>query len=113
MLKSKVLTENGKAPTASNSLIPVLAPAASTAGVHSIRRRRITPEAGRALEILGHAIEYLTDEFRNQGRTFYAKDEQSEAVLLLMALNRQVYYECPEMPTFGERCRALLHFRST
>ena len=112
MLKSKVLTENGKATTASNSSIPVLAPAASTAGVHS-RRRRITPEAGRALEILGHAIEYLTDEFRNQGRTFYAKDEQSEAVLLLMALNRQVYYECPEMPTFGERCRALLHFRSS
>jgi hypothetical protein len=81
--------------------------------VHSRRRRRITPEAGRALEILGHAIEYLTDEFLNQGRTFNAKDEQLEAVLMLMALNRQVYYECPEMPTFGERCRALLHFRSS
>ena len=113
MLKSKVLTENGKATMDSNSSIPVSAPAASTACVHSRRRRRITPEAGRALEILGHAIEYLTDEFLNQGRTFNAKDEQLEAVLMLMALNRQVYYECPEMPTFGERCRALLHFRST
>jgi hypothetical protein len=31
-----------------------------------------------------------------------------QAVQLLMALNRQVYFECPEAPTFGERCRALL-----
>ena len=113
MRKSTVRIENMEAPTASNSSIPVLAPVASTACVHSRRRRRITPEAGRALEILGHAIEYLTDEFLNQGRTFNAKDEQLEAVLMLMALNRQVYYECPEMPTFGARCRALLHFRSS
>jgi hypothetical protein len=28
---------------------------------------------------------------------------------LLMALNRQVYFECPEVPSFGERCRALMH----
>jgi hypothetical protein len=27
------------------------------------RTRRISPEAGRALEILGHAIEYLIDEY--------------------------------------------------
>jgi hypothetical protein len=26
-----------------------------------------------------------------------------------MALNRQVYFECPEVPSFGERFRALLH----
>jgi hypothetical protein len=28
---------------------------------------------------------------------------------MLMALNRQVYLECPEVLSFGERCRALLH----
>src|SRR5580658_3298391 len=28
-------------------------------------RRRLSPEAGRALEILGHAIEYLADEYAN------------------------------------------------
>lgn len=82
------------------------------------RRRRITPEAGRALEILAHAIEYLTDEFVHQGppfaaepltaKPFAAKDDQLQAVKMLMALNRQVYFECPEVPTFGERCRALL-----
>ncbi len=73
------------------------------------RRRRISPQAGRALEILAHAIEYLTDEFVHQGLAFSAKNEQLEAVQMLMALNRQVYFECPEIPTFGERCRALLH----
>jgi hypothetical protein len=112
MRKSTVQIENAEAIMASNSSIPAFAQAVSATSMRSNRRRHITPEAGRALEILGHAIEYLTDEFLNQGRTFYAKDEQLEAVLLLMALNRQVYYECPEEPTFGERCRALLHFRS-
>ena len=88
--------------------LPAAVPAASAVGLRS-RRRHITPQAGRAIEILGHAIEYLTDEFVHRGGTFCAHDEQVEAVQLLMALNRQVYYECPEAPTFGERCRALLH----
>ena len=84
----------------------------STARVRSGRRRRITPQAGRALEILGHAIEYLADEFVYQGGSFSAHDSQLEAVQLLMALNRQVYFECPEIPSFGERCRALLHLHT-
>ena len=71
-------------------------------------RRRITPQAGHALEILAHAIEYLTDEFVHTGLTFSEKNEQLKAVQLLMALNRQVYFECPEVPSFGERCHALL-----
>ncbi|MDR3751426.1 MAG: hypothetical protein P4K94_08060 [Terracidiphilus sp.] len=72
------------------------------------RRRRITPQAGRALEILGHSIEYLTDEFVYRGGSFSASNSQLEAVQLLMALNRQIYFECPEVPTFAERCQALL-----
>jgi len=88
--------------------IPASAPAASAAALRC-RRRHITPQAGRALEILGHAIEYLTDEFVHRGGSFTARDEQLQAVQLLMALNRQVYYECPEALSFGERCRALLH----
>jgi hypothetical protein len=69
-------------------------------------RRLITPQAGRALEILAHAIEYLTDEFVHQGLDFSEKNEQLQAVQVLMALNRQVYFECPESPSFGERCCA-------
>jgi hypothetical protein len=71
--------------------------------------RRITPQAGRALEHLAHAIEYLTDEFVHTDLTYSAKSEQLQAVKLLMALNRQVYFECPEVPSFSERCRALVY----
>jgi hypothetical protein len=89
-------------------LNPATVPVASTAGARS-KRRRITPQAGRALEILGHAIEYLTDEFMHEGLAFSSINDQLEAVQLLMAINRQVYFECPEVPTFAERCRVWLH----
>jgi hypothetical protein len=72
----------------------------------SRRRRRISPEAGRALEILGHAIEYLADEYVHSVGTFSASDPEVEAIQLLMALNRQIYFECPAVPTWGERLRA-------
>jgi hypothetical protein len=73
------------------------------------RRRRISPEAGRALEILGHAIEYLSDEFVHAGGPLSAHNAQVEAVQLLMGINRQIYFACPEAPSPGERWRALLH----
>lgn len=87
---------------------------ASASAVPRVRahRRRITQQAGRALDLLAHAIEYLTDEFVQEGLTFSARNEQLEAVQMLMALNRQVYFECPEVPSFSERCRTLLHFHS-
>jgi hypothetical protein len=72
-------------------------------------RRQITPQAGKALEKLGHAIEYLTDEFVQSGASFSSNNSQLEAVQMLMALNRRVYFECPEVPTLGERLRNLLH----
>ena len=100
------------ATTTTGFSIPASAQAVPTARVRPNRRRNITPQAGRALEILAHAIEYLTDEFVHQGLEFSAKNEQLEAVKLLMALNRQVYFECPEVPTFSERCRALLHLHA-
>jgi len=92
--------------------VPALSQAVSVTPLSSNRRRHITPEAGHALVILGHAIEYLADEFVYQGGSFSAHDSQLEAVQLLMALNRQVYFECPEIPSFGERCRALLHLHT-
>lgn len=89
--------------------------AASTTEVEArrnrVRRRRITPQAGRALEILGHAIDYLTDEFIHAGGSFSARNAQVEAVQLLMHLNRQIYFECPEVPRLSERLRALLRLR--
>jgi hypothetical protein len=91
--------------------VPVSVPVATNAPVRS-NRRRITPEAGHALEILGHAIEYLTDEFVHRGQEVSAKSGELEAVQLLMALNRQVYYECPEVVTVSARLRSLLHLRA-
>jgi hypothetical protein len=72
------------------------------------RRRRISPQAGHALEILGHAIEYLSDEFVHAGGALTAHNPQVEAVQLLMGINRQIYFDCPIVPSLGERWRALL-----
>lgn len=86
---------------------PTATPA--VAGAHV--RRRVSPEAGRALEILGHAIEYLTDEYVQRGGSLTAQDPELQAVQLLMALNRQIYLECPVVPTFAERCREIWRLR--
>jgi hypothetical protein len=91
---------------------PACVQAIPTTPIRSNRRRRITPQAGHALEKLGHAIEYLADEFVHEGGDFSARDGRLQAVQMLMALNRQVYFECPEAPTFGERLRGLLGLRS-
>ncbi|HEX6772906.1 MAG TPA: hypothetical protein VF126_12815 [Acidobacteriaceae bacterium] len=60
--------------------------------------RRILPEAGFALELLGHAIEYLADEYTHETAmlpSIYSADPRMEAMRLLMAANRDVYYACP------------------
>jgi hypothetical protein len=69
-------------------------------------RRRITPEAGFALEVLGHAIEYLADEYVHEGGILSSLDRPDpcvEALRLLMAANRQVYFACPMMPSLYHR----------
>lgn len=81
---------------------------AKLAGQLRTHRRRIAPQAGRALEILGHAIEYLSDEFAHAGGALSAHNAQIEAVQLLIAANRRIYFACPEVPTMGERWRAML-----
>jgi hypothetical protein len=72
-------------------------------GLSRPRRRRIDRSSGRALEILGHAIEYLTDEFGQNGCMSSSDKGPLDAVQLLMAVNREIYFECPEIPTIGER----------
>ena len=89
--------------------IAMSAPTAETIRAGANRRRRIDPQAGHALEILGHAIEYLADEFVHEGGSFSADNGQLQAVKLLMALNRHIYFECPEVPPFGKRLLSFLH----
>ena len=79
--------------------------------VRALHRRRITPQAGRALDILGHAIEYLTDEFVHGNAPITADNAQLQATQMLMACNREVFYGCSEIPSFGERWHALFHRR--
>lgn len=108
-------------PTATNPTanfgVEVSAPVAFLRS-NALRRRRISREAGRALEILGHAIDYLIDE------NVYGADARSipigrleqmgqmEAVQLLMQINRRIYLECPEVPSVWERWRSLLGLRT-
>ena len=91
------------------SMVHVHAPAVPAVSARTNRRRKLSPQAGRALEKLGHAIEYLTDEYINQDGRMSPNDAPMQAVQLLMLLNRQVYMECPLVPSFGERCRSFAH----
>jgi hypothetical protein len=58
-------------------------------------RRRLTRESGRALEILGHAIEYLADEYALESAPkgpLGNADPRVEAIQVLKQLNRAVYF---------------------
>lgn len=96
------------ASTTSNFVLHGAMPAIAATPARSARRRRVTPQAGRALEILGHAIEYLADEYVHNGGQFSASDSQVQAMRLLMNLNRSIYLDCPEIPTLGQRCFSVL-----
>jgi hypothetical protein len=69
------------------------------------RGRSISPQAGRALETLGHAIEYLTDELVHEGVSLCHHDPRLEAIQLLMARNREIYLACPVVLSLQERLR--------
>lgn len=83
--------------------------AVTTPMARTNRRRDISVQAGRALEILGHAIEYLTDQYIHDAKQISAQDPQVQAIQILMALNREIYYACPVQPTLIERMRAFFH----
>ena len=75
------------------------------------KRRRLTQEAESALEILGRAIEHVAGDTMYDGEPFRLTDPCVQAVLLLMERTRDIYLECPEEPTLGERLRSWLGFR--
>jgi hypothetical protein len=83
---------------------------ASTAAVSAAKcvRRRLTPESGRALEKLGHAIEYLSDEFVHGAANGDRYDDRLEAIEILMALNRQIYLRSPEFVSLRRRLHTWL-----
>ena len=74
-------------------------------GPHNhIVRRRPTPQQGQALELLGHAVEYLVDSRLHLG-SGSTRPADDLAVQLLMRLNREVFAECPPIVPLGARLR--------
>jgi len=69
-------------------------------------RRSISPEAGRALEIISHAIDYLDFETMRRCDSFSDLNDQLDAMQLLVSLNRRIYFECPEIESLGEWFRS-------
>jgi len=67
-----------------------------------IIRRRPSPEQGRALEKLGHAVEYLVDS-----RLAMVNEPLSQADIeatdILMRLSRSVFAECKEIVPLWRR----------
>ena len=92
--------------------VPALGSPVAVDSPRPIRRRRIDFEAGRALEVLGHAIEYLADEFVHAGTSLSQNDARLHAIQILMAANREIYFSCPEAPSLRERICAIFHVRS-
>lgn len=71
------------------------------------RRRKITYRAGRALEILGHAIEYLIDMHKHEGSLLVWEEGYLEAIEILKARNREIYMGCAVVPSLEERIWSL------
>jgi len=78
------------------------------AQIRTSRRRRISSEAGHAIEKLGHAIDYLADQYIHEGGIFNRHDPELQAVEMLMTINREIYFACPEVPSLGDRWHAWL-----
>jgi hypothetical protein len=68
--------------------------ASLTLAPKQVQRRRLTATQGRALEILGHAIEYLVDSRLARADEFCSPAAQ-EAIQLLSRANREVYENAP------------------
>jgi len=70
-------------------------------------RRRPTAQQGHALELLGHAIEYIADSQLYISPEGESKSE-SDAIQLLMRLNREVFAECREIVPVRRRLKQRL-----
>ncbi|MDP9039771.1 MAG: hypothetical protein M3O02_10945 [Acidobacteriota bacterium] len=74
---------------------------------NSASRRRATPLQGRALEMLGHAIEYLADSELHNGECLYSRDV-AQAAGILAEQSRRVFAGCEEIVPLSARVRECL-----
>ena len=76
--------------------------------------RTINATNGRALEMLGHAIEYLEDELHLERTWAFDKSASLQAIDILKAKSREIYFGCPVRLTMTQRIMALInaiHFK--
>lgn len=69
--------------------------------------RRPDREQGTALEVLGHAVEYLIDSRMAQIETPYTRSDE-EALQLLMGCSRSVFESCAEVISLRNRAAGWL-----
>lgn len=69
--------------------------------------RRPGREQGRALELLGHAVEYLIDSRMFLTGIAYTRSEE-QALQMLMAASREVFEGCPVKVGFGAAAKSWL-----
>jgi hypothetical protein len=86
-----------------NRIIPM--PARTAAATSRIVRRRPDRQQGQALEILGHALEYLVDS-----RMYLSKEPKTradaEAIHILSRCSREVFATCPEVVSLRQRVKS-------
>jgi hypothetical protein len=87
--------------------MPIAAPLPDTYSVIARRPilRRPNEHQGRALEKLGHAVEYLVDS-RMALIDEPATKADTEALDILMRLSRCIFFECAEIVPVGRRLKA-------
>lgn len=80
------------------------------------KRRVLSREQGRALETIGHAVDYLTDSYIHEGADHDLIDFRSpgmDAVHILVGAQRQIHSSLPFVEPFRLRLwQALLHRKS-
>ena len=72
------------------------------------QRRRITPQTGRALEKLSHAIDYLTAESWPKSDSKSDSRDRTEAERMLKGLRREILRDAPPIEPFRKRCRTFM-----
>jgi hypothetical protein len=91
-----------------NTGAPALGPILLAPPAPASVRRHLSRESARGLEILGHAIEYLADEYAvdpaDKGPLGNA-DPRIEAIQALKALNRAIYFSGAEVQPLWQRLR--------
>jgi hypothetical protein len=87
---------------------PALGPVRLTPPPVPFVRRQLSRESAQGLEILGHAIEYLADEYAvdpaDKGPLGNA-DPRIAAIQTLKSLNRAIYFSGPEVQPVWQRLR--------